>query len=251
MSGEGVRDGSASITVAVNEEEEEAPLPPLAGNMTATFNGKVGGMVPHLGGALTEYGEAQWEAVLDIKTQAPMLDPDPFLDEDQIIYPDDGSTFQLNGSFRYEVCETENRGVCIKWSEEIYWGVGAISADGGDLNIFTRDGEVWLDAKLPVVTTWTEHENETVERVETFVRLWEIGCRSTGEWWSTQLMRGYAGHVRAMETPLVGRWISDAHDEIEFKCSGAWEGTVETTGKYTSSMELEGQVKVRSPLVRD
>lgn len=216
---------------------------PLTGSLTASFNGKVDGMMPHLGGGLTEHGNAHWQVLLDIKTKAPTPDTGPFSNDDQIVYSDDGSSFQVNGSFKYELCQTDNRTICVRWTEEIYRGAGPITGDGGALNIFKKDGKVWLEAKLPVLTTWTEHQNGMADRTETFVRHWEIGCRSTGQWWDTQLMRGYAGHVLAMDTPLAGTWTSGNRDEIEFKCAGRWDGPVETTGKYSASIALHGRVK--------
>src|SRR5690606_2919226 len=108
---------------------------------------------------------------------------DPFgNEEDVIVYPDDGSTYQLSGQFEFISCNRSD-GYCYHWTKENYAGGGAIDVDDGDLKIFSRDGGLWLEATLPVSTTINNRRGEQ-EETETYLKRWEIGCASLGQWWT-------------------------------------------------------------------
>lgn len=219
-------------------------MAPLAGNMVASYDGELSDYWHSFG--LTSHGSVHWKAVLDVKTKAPRPNADPYgLEDDVIIYPDDGSTFQLSGRFEFISCNRRG-GYCYHWTKENYSGSGAIAVGNSDLNIYSRDGEVWLEASLPVTTTTNNRRGEQ-EETKTYTWLWGIGCASSGQWWAEPGRNlDHARHTFNIDSPLTGSWINEDHNEIKFECNERWGGEATSTGRYSASMKLRGQVKVQS-----
>ena len=218
-------------------------MPPLAGNMVLSYDGELDDYWSSFG--LTSHGSVHWQAVLDVKTKSPRPNIDPYGDEDgAIVYPDDGSTYQLNGKFEFISCNRSDD-YCYHWTKENFSGGGAIAADDGSLNIFSQDGKVWLEATLPVTTTINNRRGEREETM-TYLTRWKVGCANSGQWWTLPGQNSaYAGHIANLESLLTGTWINEDHNEIEFECSDQWGDEVTSTGRYSASMKLMGRVKVQ------
>ena len=213
-------------------------IPPLVGNMVASFNGDLRDFWHSFG--LNSHGSTHWKAVLNIETGPP--EPHPF-EEDVLIYPDDGSTFQLSGRSEFVSCNRTEPGICNHSTDETYTGSGPIVVGRGDLEIISEGGNIWLQASLPVNTIMNNHGG--FEYTETIPTRWNIGCVSTDPWWH------FAGdqHARFIQgggtAKLAGTWVNGSHEEIEFDCSENWGGNVTETGEYSASMHIRGLVKVK------
>jgi hypothetical protein len=234
------------INLGTYDVVSEGCVETLAGNLVASFDGKLNDYFYSFG--LTSDASVHWKVVMDVKTKSPRPNIDPYgnVEEDVMVYPDDGSTFQLSGRFEFRSCD-RNDGPCNFWTNEEYSGGGAVAVGDGDMNIFSHDGDVWLEATLPVTMKIIDHRGELKTTERSFRTRWQFGCASSGKWWTLPGHdQAHAGTFFHLEPPLNGRWVSEERNEIEFFCSEQWDGEATSTGSYSGSMELLGRVEVQS-----
>lgn len=219
-------------------EVSDSCMPPLAGNMVASFTGDLRDFWHSFG--LTSNGSTHWKAVLNIQTGIPKAHQ---FEKGVLIYPDDGSTFQLRGSSEFVSCNRTDPNTCDHSTSETYRGSGPIVVGRGDLEIVSDGEKVWLKASLPVSTHMINRG--PFAYTETIPTRWNIDCISADPWWH------FAGDQHALfihggrTTQFPGAWTDPSREEIEFHCNEAWGGDVTDTGKYSASMHIQGRVKVK------
>lgn len=213
--------------------------PPLVGNMVVTFDGELRDYWHSFG--LTSHGSTHWKAVLSIKTGSPVVEPYQIHD---LVYPDDGSTFQFSGSSEFISCDRSEPGTCNHSTTESYHGSGPIVVGRGDLEIVADDDKIWLMASLPVSTDMINRGSFAYS--ETIPTRWNIGCVSEHPWWH------FAGDQHAMfiqggrSTRLYGKWADSSQEEIEFECNETWGNTDPDTGEeYSATMRIQGRVRIK------
>ncbi|AML51708.1 hypothetical protein [Falsihalocynthiibacter arcticus] len=231
-------DGTTKEVLFKPVEVSDSCTPPLVGNMVASFNGDLRDFWHSFG--LNSHGSTHWRAVLNIQTGTPKAHP---FEMDVLIYPDDGSTFQLSGSSEFISCNRSDPATCNHSTKETYRGSGSIVVGRGNLEIVSDGENIWLEASLPVSTDMVNRG--PFSYTQTIPTRWNIACVSADPWWH------FAGDQHAIfihggrTAKLDGSWIDGSRKEIEFDCNETWGGDITDTGEYSASMHLQGLVRVK------
>ncbi|WP_366656042.1 hypothetical protein [Fodinicurvata sp. EGI_FJ10296] len=219
------------------------PSDPLAGNMTANFDGAFQGPPDEI--PFAEKATMQWQAVLDIQTGPPETETDRLTGEERVIYPNDGSEMTLSGGYLHERCAPGHPDICNYWTQETFESSGPIAEDGGDLRIVSHGDAVSLEAELPVTVTTTVEGPFPGENTEPRTHFWSLACQSSGRWWGSP---PDMTHIGPPNEPLSGSWASDDREVVEFECHENWQPSVYGPGSGesgTTSLSVQSRVEVQ------
>ena len=191
------------------------PAPPLTGNLRARFNA----FDPGDPNAIPWHAEVrmQWNAVLDINTGEPFEEIDPDTGEALIVYPDDGTEWQIEGRYVWEPCILDGGG-CMMLSEQTFRGSGRLDEAGGTLRIVDQGDDVRLEARLPVSVTTTELLSPSVPTatISENTAAWTISCDYGSSFWVENMPWPLSSPMRG--THLPGAWDGPERAFVSFDC---------------------------------